>query len=233
MRIVGYARVSTGKQVEKGVSLPDQEKGIRAWCKTHRHTLVAVCSDEGISGGKDQAERDGLAEALRMISDGEADALVVKNLDRFARALTVQEATLAMIWRDGGRVFAFENGEILPDDPDDPMRTAMRQMMGVFAELERRMIAKRLRDGRRIKLERGGFAYGSPAYGTRAVDRELTVDETEQAGIDRIAELHRQGRSLREIVSALTAEGIRPKRGGTWYPITVKRIIDRLPERAA
>jgi DNA invertase Pin-like site-specific DNA recombinase len=229
MRVVGYARVSTGKQVEKGVSLPDQDRGIRAWCKAGRHTLVAVCTDEGISGGKDTAERDGLAEALRMIRDGEADALVVKNLDRFARALTVQEATLAMIWRLDARVFVYENGEVLPDDPDDPMRTAMRQMMGVFAELERRVIAKRMRDGRRTKVERGGFAYGSPAYGQRAEDRELVADDQEQAGIDRISTLHADGKSLREIANALNAEGIRPKRASTWHPMAVKRVIDRLP----
>src|SRR3954449_12397215 len=111
MRIVGYTRVSTSKQVEDGVSLPAQERGIRAWCKANGHKLVAIHSDEGISGGKDADEREGLAEALRLIRDGQADALVVKNLDRFARALTVQEAALAMIWRLGGRVFIYENGE--------------------------------------------------------------------------------------------------------------------------
>jgi DNA invertase Pin-like site-specific DNA recombinase len=35
----------------------------------------------------------------------------------------------------------------LQRDPDDPIRTAMRQMMGVFAQLERSMIAAQLRHG--------------------------------------------------------------------------------------
>jgi DNA invertase Pin-like site-specific DNA recombinase len=78
-----------------------------------------------------------------------AQGLIVARLDRMARAVTIQEALLAIVWQLNGPVFAVDmGGEVPPDDPDDPMRTAMRQMAGVFAELDRRMIVKRLRDGR-------------------------------------------------------------------------------------
>jgi hypothetical protein len=33
---------------------------------------------------------------------------------------------------------------VLQDDSNDPMRTALRQVVGVFAELDRRMVVKRL-----------------------------------------------------------------------------------------
>jgi DNA invertase Pin-like site-specific DNA recombinase len=109
------------------------------------------------------------------------------------------------------------------------MRTAMRQMMGVFAQLERAMINKRLRNGRKTKAEQGGFAYGSPAFGQKAEGGELVADAREQAGVGRIAELHRDGKSLREIIGALDSEGIKPKReGAKWHPATVSRIIQRL-----
>src|SRR5207244_11738718 len=87
--------------------------------------------------------------------------------DRLARTLSVQEAALASVWAQGGRVFLPE-GEVLRDDPDDPMRTAMRQMMGVFSQLERGMITARLRAGRAAKAASGGYAYGSPPFGWRA-----------------------------------------------------------------
>ncbi|MFH8736340.1 MULTISPECIES: recombinase family protein [unclassified Streptomyces] len=83
------------------------------------------------------------------VEDGTADGIVAPTLDRFARTLVVQEATLAQIWKHGGCAFTADTGEVHPDDPDDPMRTDMRQMMGVFAQLERSMIAARLRHGRR------------------------------------------------------------------------------------
>ncbi|MEU6839725.1 hypothetical protein ABZ941_31230 [Streptomyces rubiginosohelvolus] len=65
-----------------------------------------------------------------------------------------------------------DQGEILPDDPEDPMRAAMRQMMGVFAQLDRGMTVAKLRRGRRIKGEKGQYAYGAPPYGrTRPTGR--------------------------------------------------------------
>ena len=118
-----------------------------------------------------------------------------------------------------------ESGEVLPDDPDDPMRTAMRQMAGVFFQLERAMIIKRLRNGRTEKARQGGYAgFGSPAFGLRSVDKELIPDEAEQAAAARIVALRDEGRSLREIIAILDEEGIRAKRGGGWSPSTVSRV---------
>jgi DNA invertase Pin-like site-specific DNA recombinase len=77
----------------------------------------------------------------------------------------VQEATLALVWQRGTRVFAADTGEVHRDDPDDPMRTAIRQVMGVFAELDRKMVAKRLRDGRLAKAAAGRKAVGDYPFG--------------------------------------------------------------------
>ena len=38
-----------------------------------------------------------------------------------------------MIWRSGANAFTTDDGEVREDDPEDPMRTAIRQMRGVFA----------------------------------------------------------------------------------------------------
>ena len=88
--------------------------------------------------------------------------MVISSIDRLARVLTVQEAILGMIWKLDGKLFTVDGGEVTPDDPDDPMRTAMRQMAGVFAQLDRAMVIKRLRNGRQTKAERGGYAGGAP-----------------------------------------------------------------------
>jgi DNA invertase Pin-like site-specific DNA recombinase len=74
-------------------------------------------------------------------------------------------------------------GGIVPDDPEDPMRTAMRQMMGVFAQLDRGMTVAKLRRGRRIKGEKGEYAYGAPPYGWQAHKKDLTPEEMEQAAL--------------------------------------------------
>lgn len=232
MLCVGYIRVSTDRQADDGAGLDVQHAALEQWAAAAGHTLIAVHRDEGISGAKDAADRPGLASALAAVEAG-AQALVVPKLDRLARHLTVQEAVLAQVWRHGGRIFSVDLGEVLQDDPDDPMRTAMRQMVGVFAQLERAMIAARMRAGRRHKAEHGGYAgYGSPRLGQRALDGELVVDDQEQAVIGRIVELRREHKSLREIVAALEVEGLRPKRGGRWHPEVVRRTLARLDTAA-
>src|SRR5205807_6454348 len=120
--------VSTVGQAEDGLGLDVQAEAIERFAGAGGHTVVATWSDDGLSGAKEAAEREGLTSALAAVEDG-ADGLVLYKLDRLARALTVQEAVLAQVWRGGGRVFTVDLGEVLPDDPDDPMRTAMRQMV--------------------------------------------------------------------------------------------------------
>ena len=228
MRLTAYLRVSTESQVD-GLGLDIQRDGVRRWAKANGHRVVATFTDAGISGTKDAADRPGLTEALTAISDRRAAGLVTYRLDRLARSLTVQEAVLAQVWKHGGRVFTIDLGEIVQDTPDDPMRTALRQMVGVFGQLERAMIASRMRAGRRLKAERGGYAgFGSPPLGLRAVGGELITDEKEAATLDRIRELRTDGASLRQIAEVLTAEGHRTKRGGRWHPETLRLVVARI-----
>lgn len=226
LRLVGYVRVSTEAQATDGLGMEVQERAIRQWAKTHGHRIVVVTRDEGISGAKEAADRPGLTEALRAVRDG-SEGIVTYKLDRLARALTVQEAVLGMVWRHGGQVFTVDLGEVLQDDPDDPMRTAMRQMVGVFGQLERGMISVRMRAGRKLKAERGGYAYGAPPLGFEAANGALHLVEAEIATVERITQLRSAGRSYREIAAALKAEGHCTKRGGQWHPTTIARVCAR------
>ena len=193
MKVVVYVRVSTGKQVEEGLGLVDQEHTCRAWARQHGHQVLAVFRDQGVSGTKELEHRLGLAE----------------------------------VWRSG-ELFSTAGGEAnLHDDPEDPSRRLIRQVLGAVSEYERSMIALRLRRGRAAKAARGGFAYGSPAFGHRAAGRALVPDEREQAAIARARELQAAGASLRQIGAILEAEGHRPKRGARWHPTAVARVLWR------
>lgn len=227
MKLVAYLRVSTDQQAEKGYGLQTQRRAIASWAKAEGHEIVLWTADEGLSGSNGIDKREGLYEALRAVQDRQADALVIYNLDRLARLLHVQEAVLAQVWQAGGKVLSVEDrGEILEDDPDDPMRTAMRQMRGVFAQLERSMIRKRMMEGKRTKKAQGGYIGGAPPYGYTAVDGALVADEDEQAAVQRIVALHAQGVSLRGICKTLDAEGYTPKRSKAWHPFSVSKILE-------
>lgn len=69
------------------------------------------------------ADRPGLAEALSLLASHELDGLIVHSQDRLARALHIQEAVFAEVWRHEKQVFTTLDGEIAEDDPDDSMRT--------------------------------------------------------------------------------------------------------------
>jgi DNA invertase Pin-like site-specific DNA recombinase len=235
MRIVGYIRVSTNRQVERGFGLDVQERTVRAWIRSGGHTLTRIHRDEGVSGSNGLADRIGLVDALEEIRDGKATGLVVPRLDRLARDLIVQEQILSEVRRLKGEVFSCSAAEAgyLTDDPDDPSRKLIRQVLGAVSEYERSMVALRLRSGRRRKAERGGYAYGSPHYGTKAENKALVADDAEQATLDRIRELHGEGASLRTIAETLTAEGYAPRtsklrKSDHWHPESLRRIIARL-----
>lgn len=228
MNAIGYARVSTDAQAEDGFGVELQERAIQQMCRERGMRLKGIVRDEAVSGAAPIEERPGLAEAVATVADGHADALVVARLDRLARRLDVQEAALARVWEAGGHVYAADTGEVLRDDPDDPMRTFVRQVLGAVSQLDRAMIAARLRAGRRMKAERGGFAYGSPPFGYRAEDGELVPDPAEQATIRRIRELLDEGRSLRGIARSLEAEKRPPKRSARWHPEALRVIVQRL-----
>ncbi|WP_177000897.1 recombinase family protein [Streptomyces sp. cf386] len=129
VRLAGYIRVSTGSQLD-GFGLEDQERIVRRWTREHGHRLVKVFVEKAVSGTVAGDERPELATALSWIEDKKVNGIVAPNLDRLARELVVQEAALAQTWKHGGRAFMADQGEIVPDDPEDPMRTAMRQMIG-------------------------------------------------------------------------------------------------------
>lgn len=222
-------RVSTRGQLD-GYGLETQEKDCRRWVRQHREALggvriVKVCTDGGVTGKADEDERSGLQEALTLIADGDADGILSPDLFRVARELTVQEATLSVVWAHGGRLFTVDHGEHLPDDDDDPMRKFVRQVQGAAADLERGLIAKRLRSGRKTKAASGGYAYGAPAYGQKAEEKSLTTDADEDAVLEQMRAWQAEGVGIRGICNRLNEQGVPSKRGGKWHPTTVARLL--------
>ena len=232
LRLVAYVRVSTERQTE-GLGPDVQRQAIKAWARRKGHRVALWTADEGVSGSNGVEGRVGLLDALSAFSEGIAHGLVVYRLDRLARDLIVQEQLLAEVKRLGGQVFSTSAAEdsYLSDDPDDPSRKLIRQVLGAVSEYERSMIALRLRSGRRRKAEKGGYAYGAPPLGHRAEGRELVPDEQEQRTVARIAELRANDLSLRNIARTLTAEGYTPKRAQVWHPNTIARILGRLDQQ--
>lgn len=229
MRVIGYLRVSSAGQVDAW-GLDRQEAAIRTWSRTSGHRIVAWHRDEGVSGTVEAVDRPGLAAAIDELGAA-ADGIVVADLDRLARKLTVQEAALAVIWRAGGRVFTATSGEVLQEDPDDPARTLVRQVMGAVIEYEKRQAVKRMRDGRRAKQLAGRHAVGQYAYGYRGEgkgrERDAAPEPEEQRAVALIVKRRAQGCSFRAIATELDAEGLKPRRAARWSAMSVRSVALR------
>lgn len=234
LRLVALLRVSTAGQVD-GYGFDSQDKDVKRWVRASPHRIIKTLRDEAVTGRADEDDRPGLAEALAMVANGDADGIVFPNMDRLARNMTQQEAILAVVWAHGGRAFSADGGEVVPDDEDDPMRTFVRQVMGAAAQLERGLIAKRLRNGRRNKAAQGGYAYGAPRYGQQTTkDKELaTLPEEEERRLEMKRWHEEEGLGYRAVAQHANAKGWRAKRGGDWHATTVQRMLNDLAREKA
>ncbi|MDQ6810788.1 MAG: recombinase family protein [Actinomycetota bacterium] len=232
MQIVTYARTSINGN--GGDSADAQEDACRDWAAANGHEVVAQHRDEGLSGRLGPDERPGLAAALLDIEATRASGLIVHRLDRLARELHVQEAALARVWsaKPPGRVFEAVEGEVPKDDPKDPMRTFVRQVMGAAAQLERGMIVARMQGGRSRKHKNGGYAGGPTVpFGQRVegkgrhARRVDNPDET--AAVTEILQLRGAGLTLQDIANRLNDAEIPTPRGGRWHVTSVVRVLRR------
>jgi site-specific DNA recombinase len=54
MRAALYMRVSTSRQAEHDLSIPDQQSQLRSWCAANGHTVVSEFIEAGASAGNDR-----------------------------------------------------------------------------------------------------------------------------------------------------------------------------------
>jgi len=237
MDLVAYLRVSTAHQAES-YGLDAQRANIVEWSEVNGHRVVGWYQDPGISGTVEIIDRPGMTDALAALHPAPAKeddpaqcGLVVSNLDRIARLLHLQESVLAVAWKAGGSVFTVAQGEVLADDPDDVYRTFIRQVMGGISQLERGLIAKRMRDGRKAKAAAGGKFTGRYPFGQagegKPGQRVTVVVKGEAAIAYRLIELRDAGLSYRQIGAVLDAEGLSPRIGDSWCATSVRNVALR------
>ena len=231
-RLVAYARVSSVNKALNEDSPEAQLEACRRWAGAEGHEIVAEFIDNGISGRVDADDRPGLAACIVEVEDGRADGVVFRDLDRLARELHVQEMALRRVWNAGGQVFSSSTGEVHEDDPTDPGRTMVRQIMGSVSQFEASMIRARLQRGRSRKHASGGYAGGPTVrYGERVEGtgrNAVRVKDLALAGVpQRMRELRAEGMTYAEIADVFNAGGVPTARGGRWHGNSVRRIAIR------
>lgn len=220
MKAVGYVRVSTEEQAKEGVSLENQENKIHAYCKLHEIDLVSIVSDEGLSAKTIEA-RPGARGIIKMAESGEVEAVVVYKLDRLFRN-AAEALDVAAQFKAAGVAFHSVTEKI---DTESAMGRFFFTIMAACAEMERNLISERTRDALRFKKD-NGEVYNHAPYGYRIEDGKLIEDVLEQRRIAMMREMRGEGKTFQQIAGRFNDENIPAKKGGPWYPQTVKNVLE-------
>ncbi len=171
-RVAVYARVSTSDQ-----STDSQLLDLRRYFFERGWKLFNEYCDNGISGTK--SSRPALNQLMNDAKKRRFDVVLVWRFDRFARS--TKHLILALEeFRNLGIDFVSYQENI---DTRSPLGSAIFTIISAVAQLERDIIAERVKAGLRQAKERGK-RIGRP---------EISVDK------DQIQRLRAEGRSLREI----------------------------------
>jgi len=171
-RVALYARVSTSDQ-----STDSQLLDLRRYVRERGWTLFNEYSDNGISGTTDS--RPALNELMNDAKKRRFDAVLVWRFDRFARS--TKHLILALEeFRNLGIDFVSYQENI---DTSSPLGSAIFTIISAVAQLERDIIAERVKAGLR-KAKENGKKLGRP---------KVSVDPQQ------LRELRLEGLSIREI----------------------------------
>ena len=168
---------------------------------------------EGISGTAEGIDRPAFTEMKEALLANGVRTVIIERLDRIARDVIIQESILKDLTKRGFELISAAEPDLCSNDP---YRSAMRQMLGVFAELDRKTIVLKLRAARDRVRAKTGHCEGRKAYGHR---------EGERAILDRIKSLHGAGATWEAIANTLNADSVKTRKGTKWFPATIRRIV--------
>ena len=236
-RAVLYLRVSTARQAEHDVSIPDQKRQGEAYCEARNLQLVETFIEPGAS-----ATNDRRPEFQRMIEAGTSkpapfDVVVVHSFSRFFRDHFELEFYVRKLAKNGVKLVS-----ITQEMGDDPMHVMMRQIMALFDEYQSKENAKHVMRALKENARQGFWNGSLPPIGYRTVAAEtrgakvkkkIEIDPLHADTVRLIYRLALEGdgttgqMGVKNIVSYLNSRRIFTRDGGRWGIGQVHRILTR------
>ena len=218
-------RVSTGRQAEHDLSIPDQRSQLQSWCRGNGHPVVAEYVEAGASAGDDR--RPSFQQMIERACDGEHafDLIVVHSYSRFFREAFEQEFYLRKLAKHGVRVVSITQPV---GDEAEPVHAMMRKVIALFDEYQSKENAKHVIRSMKENARQGFWNGATPPLGYRLIEAErrgakikkkLEVDPVEAETVRLIFKLYLLGDGssgalgVKEIVKWLNARGYRTRRG--------------------
>lgn len=235
-RAAAYIRVSTTKQADADLSLPDQQAAIEAYCAGTGLFLSAIYVEPGASATDDN--RPELQKMIEAATSAERpyDVIVVHSLSRFFRDLYLFELYRRRLEKVGVKLLS-----ITQNFSDDPSGDMMRKILATFDEYQSKENGKHTLRAMRANAA-GGFWNGAiPPFGYKTyvaetrgakAKKKLMIDEAEAQIVRLIFDLYLVGDGrfgplgLIGIVQHLTRHGHK-LRGKPFQKSTVHALMTR------
>jgi DNA invertase Pin-like site-specific DNA recombinase len=199
-RAAFYVRVSTAD----GQTTENQLRHLHEVAQRLGWTVVAIYSDDGISGSKSRDRRPGLDALLKGVARKEFQIVAAWSVDRLGRSLPDLISLLGEL--QARNVDLFLHQQAL--DTSTPSGRMLFQMLGVFAEFERSMIVARVKAG----LQRTTKRFGRPPMDPDRVD-EIKMMLSAGKGIRQTARL--TGASVSSVSRVARSQTVRENRSET------------------
>ncbi len=237
VRAALYLRVSTARQAEHDVSIPDQRKQGEAYCAARGYQLVEMFVEPG-----NTATNDRRPEFQRMIEAGTSkpapfDVVLVHSFSRFFRDAFDMEYYYRKLAKNGVRLIS-----ITQELGDDPIHDMMRRIMALFDEYQSKENGKHVMRALKENARQGFWNGSLPPIGYRVVAAEqrgaktkkkLEIDPLHAETIRLIYRLALEGEGssgqmgVKAIVKYLNGKGIFTRDGGRWGIGQVHRVLTR------
>lgn len=234
MAVALYARVSTVKQADKDLSIPDQLRQLRDWCKRNGHAIGKEYVEAGASATDDRRP-----EFQQMIADATMkpspyEAVIVHSLSRFFRDHIASALYERKLKKAGVRLIS-----ITQQTSDDPSGEMARSIFSLFDEYQSKENGKHTLRAMKENARQGFFNGSAPPFGFKLEEldlpaakgkkKRLVIDEAEAPVVRRMFELYRNGLSGREmgckeIASHFNERGM-TVRGAKWARNRVQAFL--------
>ena len=219
---IGYRRMS--KDTGDGLGLVAQRQAIEHEAQRLDLPLVAMFTDNGVSGGAPIEKRVALLDALKDIRAG--DVFIVARRDRLARDVLLAGWIEKEVQKRGARIVSAAgegNGAA-----NDPASKLMRTIIDAFAEYERALIRARTRAALAARRADGKRVSRFAPFGYRFAGDRVVEDAHEQRAVTLMSEQRDRGLSLGDISARLARRGFLSRAGTPISRRTIAATIKSL-----
>lgn len=217
-----YARVSTGRQAEEGVSVESQISSAHKKADQLEASVVKVFTDEGISGRT--SRRPAFQDAIAYCAAFGIDYLIVWSSSRFARN-KIDAASYKKGLEKSGTRLIYCTADIDPKTDEGWLLDSMFEMMD---EHYSRIVSKDTRGHMMKNASNGHWNGGAVPLGyTPIADgnrKRLAVDEVEAEIVRKIFRLYIGGSGTKTIALQMNAQGLL-RRGVRWTSASIGLLL--------